>query len=29
LSDFDCVLREVRLSDGVLNGETSLLLSSA
>jgi len=29
LGGFDRVLREVRLSDGVLNGETSLLLSSA
>ncbi len=28
LSDFDRVLREVRLIDGVLNSETSLLLSS-
>ena len=29
LGDFDRVLREVRLIDGVLNSETSLLLSSA
>ncbi len=28
LSDFDRVLREVRLTDGVLNSETSLYLSS-
>ncbi len=28
LGDFDRVLREVRLIDGVLNSETSLLLSS-
>ncbi|HEY0274630.1 MAG TPA: Lrp/AsnC family transcriptional regulator [Paenirhodobacter sp.] len=28
LSDFDRVLREVRMTDGVLNSETSLLLSS-
>lgn len=28
LNDFDRVLREVRLIDGVLNSETSLLLSS-
>ncbi|WP_316858358.1 Lrp/AsnC family transcriptional regulator [uncultured Cohaesibacter sp.] len=28
LSDFDRVLREVRLIDGVLNSETSLLLST-
>ena len=29
LGDFDRVLREVRLIEGVLNSETSLLLSSA
>lgn len=29
LSDFDRVLREVRMIDGVANSETSLLLSSA
>lgn len=29
LADFDRVLREIRLIDGVLNSETSLLLSSA
>jgi DNA-binding Lrp family transcriptional regulator len=29
LAEFDRVLREVRLIDGVLNSETSLLLSSA
>ena len=28
LADFDSVLREVRMVDGVLNSETSLLLSS-
>lgn len=28
LSEFDSVLREVRLVDGVLNSETSILLSS-
>jgi DNA-binding Lrp family transcriptional regulator len=28
LADFDRVLREVRLIDGVLNSETNLLLSS-
>ncbi|WP_246116196.1 Lrp/AsnC ligand binding domain-containing protein [Denitromonas halophila] len=28
LSEFDRVLREVRMIDGVLNSETSLLLSS-
>jgi DNA-binding Lrp family transcriptional regulator len=28
LSDFDRVLREVRTIDGVLNSETSILLSS-
>ncbi|SDI94387.1 Lrp/AsnC family transcriptional regulator [Aliiruegeria lutimaris] len=28
LSDFDRVLREVRQTDGILNSETSLLLSS-
>ena len=28
LSDFDRVLREVRLIDGVLNSETSIMLSS-
>lgn len=28
LSDFDRVLREVRMIDGVLNSETSILLSS-
>lgn len=28
LSDFDRVLREVRMIDGVLNSETSMLLSS-
>jgi DNA-binding Lrp family transcriptional regulator len=28
LSDFDRVLREVRMIDGILNSETSLLLSS-
>lgn len=29
LADFDRVLREVRMIDGVLNSETSILLSSA
>jgi DNA-binding Lrp family transcriptional regulator len=28
LSDFDRVLREVRMIDGVVNSETSLLLST-
>ncbi|MDT1061034.1 Lrp/AsnC family transcriptional regulator [Paracoccus sp. CPCC 101403] len=28
LSDFDMVLREIRLIDGVLNSETSIMLSS-
>ena len=28
LGDFDRILREVRMIDGVLNSETSLLLSS-
>ncbi|MGO4816668.1 Lrp/AsnC ligand binding domain-containing protein, partial [Cupriavidus sp. 2MCAB6] len=28
LSDFDRVLREVRTIDGILNSETSILLSS-
>ncbi|TCS64628.1 DNA-binding Lrp family transcriptional regulator [Primorskyibacter sedentarius] len=28
LSEFDAVLREVRLVDGILNSETSILLSS-
>jgi len=28
LADFDRILREVRQIDGVLNSETSLLLSS-
>jgi len=28
LNDFDRVLREVRMIDGVLNSETSILLSS-
>ena len=28
LSDFDRVLREIRLIDGIANSETSLLLSS-
>ena len=28
LSDFDRVLREIRMIDGVSNSETSLLLSS-